>query len=454
MQPHSRFYKSIDAAHTFANDTLVHVLLHDQKLLPRLRSLRHYFFLSHSAFLTTFLDAAHIELRKYAKSANRSKLQSILDVSLSAESCPRFSEKGDNPREEEETYREDVKVTLASTTLYEYLMKIVSVDGVIGYETGGMGGGVGQDDEKKSVKDIDKEKEKASKLIAQDVLMLDYTVKFPLSLVISRKTIVQYQFIFRLLWHLRVVEQALLSMWCDQKGGAWRSSSASSIPTSASTPNLGTQTIPSRPGSGRTTPKETSRPASRQHQDAKDYPELVQWRRAVFVLRSRMLAFVQQLLAFVTYQVLEPNWQRLEKALGLGGGRGKVATVDALLRAHEDFLDTCLKECMLTSSRLIKVCFAYIFTLASDLICCPQAFEKIMTTCSTFAAYSSRFNKTLTTALASLDDPSEESESAEMAKRWDFLRKFEANFEHWFNVSLYYVSSLLQIPETMAAESS
>ncbi len=64
-----------------------------------------------------------------------------------------------------------------------------------------------------------------------------------------------------------------------------------------------------------------------------------------------MLAFVQQILAFATFEVLEPNWRKLEERLEAG----KVETVDQLLRDHVDFLDTCLKECMLTSSKLLKV---------------------------------------------------------------------------------------------------
>lgn len=62
-----------------------------------------------------------------------------------------------------------------------------------------------------------------------------------------------------------------------------------------------------------------------------------------------MLAVVQQILAFATYNVLEPHWRRLEVKLA------NVTTVDQLLRDHIDFLDTCLKECMLTSSRLLRV---------------------------------------------------------------------------------------------------
>jgi hypothetical protein len=73
----------------------------------------------------------------------------------------------------------------------------------------------------------------------------------------------------------------------------------------------------------------------------------------VFVLRARMLSFVQQILAFATFEVLEPNWRALEAKLA------KVTTVDQLLRDHVDFLDTCLKECMLTSSKLLTVCCCF-----------------------------------------------------------------------------------------------
>ncbi len=82
-----------------------------------------------------------------------------------------------------------------------------------------------------------------------------------------------------------------------------------------------------------------------------DQPEFEKWKPRVFLLRARMLSFVQQILAFATFEVLEPNWRALE------GKLDKVSTVDQLLRDHVDFLDTCLKECMLTSSKLIKVCF-------------------------------------------------------------------------------------------------
>ena len=77
--------------------------------------------------------------------------------------------------------------------------------------------------------------------------------------------------------------------------------------------------------------------------------DIERWKKRVFSLRTRMLAFVRQVLAFATGEVLEPNWRSLEAKFA------KVQTVDQLLREHVDFLDTCLKQCMLTTSKLLAV---------------------------------------------------------------------------------------------------
>jgi hypothetical protein len=43
----------------------------------------------------------------------------------------------------------------------------------------------------------------------------------------------------------------------------------------------------------------------------------------------------------------------------------KAKTVDELMQDHIDFLDTCLKECMLTNSRLLKVRHPLILAIAT-----------------------------------------------------------------------------------------
>lgn len=80
-----------------------------------------------------------------------------------------------------------------------------------------------------------------------------------------------------------------------------------------------------------------------------------------------MLMFVQQFAYYVTNEVLEPNWRRLESNLA------KVTTVDQVLQFHSDFLDTCLKECMLTNAKLLRI------------------YNKLMTSCVVFATHTDRF---------------------------------------------------------------
>ena len=79
------------------------------------------------------------------------------------------------------------------------------------------------------------------------------------------------------------------------------------------------------------------------------HEDMQRWKSRIFSMRSRMLVFVRQVLAFVTGEVLESNWRILEAKIA------KVQTVDQLLRDHVDFLDTCLKQCMLTTSKLLSV---------------------------------------------------------------------------------------------------
>ncbi|TDL20542.1 hypothetical protein BD410DRAFT_829604 [Rickenella mellea] len=414
-----KFYKSIQDAYTYANRTLLTVLLHRQQLIPHLRALKHFFFLSQSSFLTHFLDLAAGELRKSVRSVSVSKLQSLLEIAVAGEGVPGGhvhvhggkegdggaggKEGGKEGEGEVELGREDVKVVMASSGLYEWLMKVLKVSGVIGGEEGGAGG-IGTGEEHEDGKRDDKEKDKDKKgMLAIDALSLDYTVKFPLSLVISRKTILRYQLLFRFLLHLRHVEQNLSAMWMEQKGFAWRT------PTARMGSGFSEGTTAEANGNGNGAAR------------GPGHPELERWRNRVFLLRARMLAFVQQMLAFATFEVLEPNWRLLEAKLA------KVETVDQLLRDHVDFLDTCLKECMLTSSKLLG------------------AFSRLIVTCSTFALYSASFTKSAKQAMAALEASGGDPASVPMDKRWDILNKFETNFNHWLQVHVdcvqFYASS-------------
>lgn len=68
-----------------------------------------------------------------------------------------------------------------------------------------------------------------------------------------------------------------------------------------------------------------------------------------------MLGYVQTVLGFVTDHILEPSWKSLEAKLENAANEEEGGTVDQLLRDHSDFLNTCMKGCLLTTSRFLKV---------------------------------------------------------------------------------------------------
>jgi len=62
-----------------------------------------------------------------------------------------------------------------------------------------------------------------------------------------------------------------------------------------------------------------------------------------------MLHFIQNLLYYMMVEVLEPRHHELEKNIRTA------STVDEVLEHHSEFLDTCLKECLLSNHDLIKL---------------------------------------------------------------------------------------------------
>ncbi|TIB63325.1 hypothetical protein E3P78_01890 [Wallemia ichthyophaga] len=338
------FYKQVEDAYTHANRALLKLLLEDEGLVSRLRSLKHYFFLADSDFFVHFLDQSYNELRKPAKNANLVKLQSLLDLTLRNPASPSFND----------PYKEDIKVTMSREPLYQWLLTVVNVSGALGQED-----------------NLNQRKGAEEKPIrAIEGLSFDYTVSFPLSLVISRKTILRYQLIFRFLLHLKYTESALVGMWGEHTQDCWRR-------------NL-------------------------------RYKPFDMWRTRVCVLRARMLELVRQVTGYVCEEVLHIKSLELEEKIG------KVQTVDALLKDHVDFLDGCLKECMLTNARLI------------------ERLQNIMKTIGTFTLYSVQLTKTAVEAGEAIAEARrsgiEPSESiVPLGKIWSELNKFE----HAFNKQNY-----------------
>lgn len=288
------FYQKIEAAYQKANTQLLHLLVDEYHLVDRLRSLKHYFFFASSDFFSSFIEQAERELRKvvnpmHVRDSVKTRLQTHLGMVLGSSAVVGFSD----------PYKEDVKVGTALDNPYESLKRIANTKGV-------KGGTDAAESIALKAKMKAREREKDSSALLLDVLEFDVTVKFPVSLVISRKNMIRWKFLHTILIQLKVTERQLGDVWLEHQSRHWQ-------------------------------------------ERVNEYPELEQWKMRVFKLRYRMTFFVQNLLAFFTSEVIDPNWSQLEKKME------KAKTVDEFLKDHTDFLNDCRKECMLTDVRFVEV---------------------------------------------------------------------------------------------------
>ncbi|KAK3318371.1 Spc98 family-domain-containing protein [Apodospora peruviana] len=407
----NRFMDNVNNAYAHANESLMQLLLTTHALPARLRSLKHYFFLDPSDYFSYFLELGTSELRKPVKSVNTGKLQSLLDLVLRQPGSVVSLD----------PFKEDVKVEMNEITLTKSLQRVVNITGIE----------QGEILQPLANQPVDSDKN-ASGFTS---LQLDYVVPFPVSLVISRKTVWRYQALFRYLLSLRHLESQLSTTWqTHTRGFVWAHRSSSR--------------------------------------------RLEIWKRRVWTLRARMLVFVQQLLYFCTAEVIEPNWQSLmgrlreregtqqdgttaaaDPPVGHAAAAGKTTaaggkltrTVDELMQDHVNFLDTCLKECMLTNSKLLRI------------------HSKLMQTCTIFATYTNWLSRELEKADPDLsgtnkppnmtddqwrqfqavrsqkpaapdgsnkDEKGKDSESARIAELFDVIRKWETNFSRHLQILL------------------
>ncbi|XP_074030590.1 gamma-tubulin complex component 2 isoform X2 [Leptinotarsa decemlineata] len=138
-----------------------------------------------------------------------------------------------------------------------------------------------------------------------------YEVHWPLSLILNRKSLACYQMIFRHLFFCKYIERMICQVWKSNKV------------------------------------------AKKFHfEDAKHY-------RIAFALRQRMLHCIQNLEYHMMVEVIEPHWSTFLQRIG------KVNNVDEILSCHCDFLNNCLKDCMLTIPEILS-------TIIKLLIICEE----------------------------------------------------------------------------------
>ncbi|KAM7514663.1 hypothetical protein LguiA_004246 [Lonicera macranthoides] len=132
-----------------------------------------------------------------------------------------------------------------------------------------------------------------------ETFSLSYKVQWPLSLVISRKALTKYQLIFRFLFHCKHVNRQLCAAWQIHQGVRALDMQGTAISVSS-------------------------------------------------LLCRSMLKFINSLLHYLTFEVLEPNWHVMQNKLQTA------RSIDEVIQYHDFFLDKCLRECLLLSPVLLK----------------------------------------------------------------------------------------------------
>ncbi|XP_046488183.1 gamma-tubulin complex component 2 isoform X1 [Neodiprion pinetum] len=261
-----KYIAAIDRAYSEAARTLLEVLIHENDLMGRLRSVKNYFLLAQGDFVVQFMNLCEGELAKNMYDIVIHRLASLLELAL------RMSTADCDP------YKDDLKPELLPHDLQFQMFRILSI------QTQG---------EKDFCSQVD------TALTGLEAFVFNYDVKWPVSLIINRKAIACYQMIFRHLFYCKHIERLLCRVWISNK-------------------------------------------------IAKTFTcEAAMAYRQAFSLRQRMLDCIQHLEYYMMVEVIEPNWLTFLNKMS------KVSNVDDVLSVHQDLLDNCLKECMLTDPVLL-----------------------------------------------------------------------------------------------------
>ncbi|XP_024028302.1 gamma-tubulin complex component 2 [Morus notabilis] len=261
------YLECIKSAYDFASGELLNLIKEKYDLLGKLRSIKHYLLLDQGDFLVHFMDIAKDELTKKLDDISVAKLQSLLDLAL------RTTAAAADP------FHEDLTCCVETSSLLKRLGTL--------------------DSENSRTVPGGNDLEEPVNVTGLETFSLSYKVRWPLSIVISRKALAKYQLIFRFLFHCKHVDRQLCGAWQVHQGIRTLKMRGTAISRSS-------------------------------------------------LLCRSMLKFINSLLHYLTFEVLEPNWHVMHNRLQTA------KSIDEVIQHHDFFLDKCLRECLLLLPELLK----------------------------------------------------------------------------------------------------
>lgn len=306
----------IDATYQKASKVLLLILVENFKVMESLQIMKRYFLMDQGDFLTNFLDAAEQELLKPRDEISMGRLQHWLNMSIQMT----------------EAHKEDWASMSGSPSAACPLIPAglrcrFSTETLVSHLDSHYGGGIA---DQVPVTPSRRAYGMSTQVTGIEVFTIDFPrVPFPISLLLSHKAMDHYKLLFRHLFFTKHVERRLIGVWKD-------------------------------------------------NQLLKKLGTLRGLLGPTFLLRQRMLHFVQNLIYFMLFEVVESNWMDMRNAFE---DRANVSserpqTVDNILDIHNSFLERTLEACLLTNSDIIR------------------SLTKLMNTCLLFTDQMKRFMDT------------------------------------------------------------
>lgn len=338
----SVYIQCIESAYTRSCALLLDLLMNKYNLVHRLNSVKHYFLLDKGDFFVHFMNVAKRELHKGIENISRNRINSLLNVSIQMSCIGNL-----------DLYKDDVYCVFSEMNLISHMIAIHGgsfpshgVDSCSTSTPDNLAGSMGIKNMNTSIKSNNSNNSTTGNksrnreiLKGYETFMLDYQVQWPLSLIISKRAITKYQLLFRHFFYTKYVEHQLHQAWLLQQG----------------TKGLNFKRL-QMVGSNNDTG--------------------VSVMRKFYLLRQRMLHFLENYIHYMLYEVVEPHWHNFIKNIKGDTSKAapnmkKVQNVDDVIKLHSGYQDTCLKECLLTNIDLLQI-------LHQILTTCIE-FEKMMT---------------------------------------------------------------------------
>mmetsp|Transcript_25295 Transcript_25295/g.63445 ORF Transcript_25295/g.63445 Transcript_25295/m.63445 type:complete len:1134 (-) Transcript_25295:796-4197(-) len=284
--------RAVQKAFNYASKELLQLLVIESDLKENLRYLHSYFLLGKGDFLVHFLDSAGAELSQPVHSVQMQRLETLLDLAM--RTCGT-----------QEEVRDLFSTKLLRYRLVEMLARLADY-GDLDATSASLPDGAHRDflpslsADAEGVSLADAAVRDAEGMTGLEAFTLDVSLRWPLSLVVNSEAKQKYQILFRHLLWIHHIDTLLESAWVDHQATKVLSKDMRS--------------------------------------------KLVK----TFALRQKMVHFIQTMQNYIYSEVLEPAWHTLARKLTVE------TTINGVLQVHKDYLNVCLRECLLRDNELLK----------------------------------------------------------------------------------------------------